>query len=107
MKSVATARGDVNAQRSLAMGVPRNSCYSGDSANGVDTYTRGNGSGTSRQTMRNRRLLGSDWTMCGDFRTRISSPIGLDEEPLHLQLVRNGDRSLHLLLTRDHRIARD
>ena len=57
MKSVATARGDVNAQRSLAMGVPRNSCYSGKFSNGVNTYTRGNGSGTSRETMRHRRLL--------------------------------------------------
>jgi hypothetical protein len=37
-----TARGDVNTQPSSAMGVPRNYL-----SNGANTYTRGNGCGTS------------------------------------------------------------
>src|SRR6516225_3477514 len=107
MKSVATARGDVNVQRSLVMGVPRKSCYSCNSAMESTPTPAEMAAGPAGRPRATDDCWPRIWTMCGDFRTRISSPIGLHEEPLHLQLVRNGDRSLHLLPTRDHRIARD
>jgi len=75
MKSVATARGDVNAPRSLAMGVPRNSCYSGKFSNGVNTYTRGNGSGTAGRP----RATDDCWP-------RIGLCVGSLEREFHRQL---------------------
>jgi hypothetical protein len=54
MKSVATARGDVNAQPSLAMGVPRKFLLLEQFSNGVNAYARGRNAGSASFLLHSR-----------------------------------------------------